>query len=161
MFFESEKWHVDSVTDFHMLLPPFCGIHFLCYHYKFSFWRAQRTYIIISFVSVCFHFECVDWCMKLPFCSYSSTYSVDFFFFFPFSIFCSLYSSFIYIFSMYVHSKRILFPLCCLCSLLFFLCFHQLAFLSLLKFCFLYHHNSTLVSFTVHYVISIGKLGID
>ena len=80
LFFESEKWHVDCVTDFHMLLPPFCGIHFLCYHYKFGFWRAQRTYIIISFVSVCFHFECVDWCMKLPFCSYSSTYSVDFFF---------------------------------------------------------------------------------
>ena len=159
MFFESEKWHVDCVTDFHMLLPPFCGIHFLCYHYKFGFWRAQRTYIIISFVSVCFHFECVHWCMKLPFCSYSSTYSVDFFFLFQFSV---AFIQALYIFFQCMYTAREFYFLFAVCAAyFFFLCFHQLAFLSLLKFCFLYHHNSTLVSFTVHYVISIGKLGID
>ncbi len=32
------------------------------------------------------------------------------------------------------------------------------AWLSLLAFCFLYHHSSTLVSFPVHYIIYIGKL---
>lgn len=75
----------------------------------------KSTNIIFSFLSFSFHFECVGWCIELPFCSY--VFCWFFFFLVAFiQTLCSVHNySFWSFFLMYVSGKRILFLLCCHC----------------------------------------------
>ena len=65
--------------------------------------------MILSFVFVSFHFECVGSCIVLMFCSYKSTYSVD-------SIFSFFYFSVVFIQALIFCPELFLFkPFCFLC----------------------------------------------
>ena len=56
---------MNCVSEFYMLLPPFCGSHFfnVCYFViiisSFFVLSLKSTNIIFSFLSFSFHFECV------------------------------------------------------------------------------------------------------